>query len=36
MKIAATPEMLKRGSYLANRICLCVDCHSERDFTKYG
>lgn len=36
MKIVATPEMLKRGSYLANCLCLCVDCHSERDFTKYG
>jgi hypothetical protein len=36
MKVIATPEMLKRGSYLANRVCLCVDCHSERDTTKYG
>src|SRR5580700_10728039 len=36
MKIAATPEILKRGSYLANHVCLCVDCHSARDITKYG
>ncbi len=36
MKIVATPEMLKRGYYLANHICLCVDCHSARDITKYG
>jgi mono/diheme cytochrome c family protein len=36
MKIVATSEMLKRGYYLANYVCLCVDCHSERDFTKYG
>jgi mono/diheme cytochrome c family protein len=36
MKIVATPEMLVRGSYLANHVCLCVDCHSERDFSKYG
>src|SRR6185312_13069998 len=36
MKIVSTPEMLKRGSYLANHVCLCVDCHSERDMTKYG
>jgi cbb3-type cytochrome oxidase cytochrome c subunit len=36
MKIVATPEMLKRGSYLANCLCLCVDCHSQRDFTKFG
>lgn len=35
MKIVATPEMLKRGSYLANHVCLCVDCHSQRDLTKY-
>ncbi|HTA28596.1 MAG TPA: c-type cytochrome [Bacteroidia bacterium] len=36
MKIVATPEMLKRGYYLANHVCLCVDCHSQRDITKYG
>ena len=36
IKITATPEMLKRGSYLVNCLCLCVDCHSERDVTKYG
>src|SRR6185312_640012 len=36
MKITATPEMVKRGWYLANRVCLCVDCHSERDFSKFG
>ena len=36
MKVNATPEMVKRGQYLATRVCLCVDCHSERDFSKYG
>ncbi len=36
MKIVATSEMLKRGYYLANHVCLCVDCHSQRDITKYG
>jgi len=35
MKIDATPELIARGSYLANHVCLCVDCHSERDWTKY-
>src|ERR1700739_3996341 len=35
MKIEATPEMVARGEYLAKHVCLCVDCHSERDWTKY-
>jgi len=35
MKIDATPELIARGFYLANHVCLCVDCHSKRDWTKY-
>jgi mono/diheme cytochrome c family protein len=36
IKISATPEMLKRGEYLFNNVCGCVDCHSTRDFSKYS
>jgi hypothetical protein len=28
--------VLERGKYLANHVAACVDCHSKRDFTKYG
>lgn len=36
MKVESTPEMVKRGEYLANHVCVCVDCHSKRDWTKYA
>lgn len=36
IKINATPEMLKRGEYLFNSVCGCVDCHSARDYTKFA
>ena len=25
LKIEVTPEMLKRGEYLANHVCVCID-----------
>lgn len=25
LKIEATPEMIKRGEYLANHVCVCID-----------
>ena len=28
--------VLERGSYLANHVAGCLDCHSKRDFTKYS
>jgi len=34
--INATPEMVKRGEYLANHVSVCMDCHSKRDFTKFS
>lgn len=34
--ITATPEMLERGSYLANHVVGCIDCHSSRDWTKFA
>lgn len=28
--------VLARGEYLTNHVAVCLDCHSKRDFTKYG
>jgi mono/diheme cytochrome c family protein len=36
IKIAATPERIARGKYLANHVVMCVDCHSRRDWTKFA
>lgn len=29
-------KVLARGSYLANHVALCMDCHSKRDFSKFS
>lgn len=34
VKIEITPERIERGKYIFNNVAACVDCHSERDFTK--
>lgn len=34
--VAATPENLARGEYLAKHVTMCVDCHAVRDYTKYA
>jgi mono/diheme cytochrome c family protein len=36
IKVESTPEAVKRGEYLANHVCVCVDCHSRRDWTMYA
>lgn len=36
MKITATPEMLKRGEYLANHVTVCLDCHGTRDWSRFS
>lgn len=36
IKVEVTPERLARGEYLANHVTVCIDCHSERDWTKYA
>jgi len=36
IKIEATPERIARGKYLANHVCVCIDCHSKRDWTKFS
>jgi cytochrome c2 len=35
-KVAATHEQVERGRYLANSVTPCLDCHSTRDWSKFG
>jgi mono/diheme cytochrome c family protein len=36
MQIEPTPERFVRGEYLANHVTVCIDCHSNRDWTYYS
>ena len=36
IKIEITMERVERGSYLANSVCVCMDCHSTRDWSKFS
>lgn len=36
LNVERTSERLIRGEYLANAICVCMDCHSTRDWTKFS
>ncbi len=36
IKVEITPERIKRGEYLAMHVAGCIDCHSERDWSKFG
>ncbi|HXS37656.1 MAG TPA: c-type cytochrome [Flavipsychrobacter sp.] len=36
IKVVATPERVKRGEYLATSVAVCIDCHSQRDWTQYA
>jgi hypothetical protein len=36
VKVEITPERIARGNYLANRVAVCIDCHSEREWTKFA
>lgn len=36
LKVEITPERLERGKYLAGSVSSCMDCHSERDWTKFA
>lgn len=36
LKVEATPGRLARGEYLAYAVCGCMDCHSQRDWTKFS
>lgn len=34
ISIVLTPQRIARGKYLANNVALCMDCHSQRDWSK--
>jgi mono/diheme cytochrome c family protein len=36
LTIERTPERVKRGEYLANHVAVCLDCHSQRDWSRYS
>jgi len=36
LTIEYTPERVARGEYLANHVTVCMDCHSQRDWTLYS
>jgi mono/diheme cytochrome c family protein len=36
LSVESTPERLIRGKYLVHHVALCVDCHSERDMSKFS
>lgn len=33
LRVDSTPERIARGRYLAHSVCVCMDCHSTRDWT---
>ncbi len=36
MQIKADSALLARGSYLANHVMVCMDCHSQRDWNSFS
>ena len=36
LKVELTPERIKHGQYLANHVSVCIDCHSQRDFSVWS
>lgn len=36
LKVEITPERVERGRYLANSVCVCMDCHSQRDWNVFA
>jgi mono/diheme cytochrome c family protein len=34
--LPTSPDVIERGMYLSQHVAICVDCHSERDFTKFA
>jgi len=36
LKITAAPGMIERGIYLANHVAVCMDCHSQRDYSLFA
>jgi len=36
LRVELTPERVARGEYLANHVCVCMDCHSTRDWNTFA
>lgn len=36
MKVVVTPEKIERGRYMAYHVTICIDCHSQRDWSKFS
>lgn len=36
LNIELTQERVQRGEYLANTVYVCMDCHSDRDYSKFS
>lgn len=34
--VAATPDRVDRGRYLVTHVTVCVDCHSQRDWSRFS
>ena len=36
LKVELTDARIERGAYLANSVCVCMDCHSTRDWNTFA
>ncbi|MBN9384617.1 MAG: c-type cytochrome [Chitinophagaceae bacterium] len=36
LKVQVTPGRVQRGEYLARHVAVCMDCHSQRDWSLYA
>lgn len=36
LSIEQTKERIERGEYLAKNVYVCMDCHSDRDYSRFG
>ncbi|GAB5409619.1 MAG: c-type cytochrome [Balneolaceae bacterium] len=36
LTIELTPERIERGEFLAKNVYVCMDCHSDRDYSRFG
>ncbi len=34
--VEITPERIERGKYLANNLCVCMDCHTTSNWSKFA
>lgn len=36
LEVQPSPELHERGKYLAHHVSVCMDCHAERDWTRFS